>query len=193
MTSETRMSLLLRVRDHCDTSAWEEFVAIYSPVIFRMARFRGLQPADADDIVQTVLVSIAKAIEQRPHDPQRAKFRTWLSRVAENAILNAITRRKPDAAHGGSEALELLRQHQGSVEDSQLLVRERREEIFRHAASQIRSEFADATWQAFWLTTVDGRSCDEVAAELGRNVGSVYAARSRVMKRLHEKVQQYEF
>ena len=191
MTPETRVSLLLRVRDHGDDDAWREFIDLYSPVIFRMAVRKGLQPTDADDLVQTVLVAIAKAIEQRPHDHQRARFRTWLNRVAENAILNALTRRKPDQGTGGSEFLELLNQHAASAEDSQLLNQERKQEIFRQAAEKVRPEFADSTWQAFWRTAVDGDSCQQVADDLDLGIGSIYAARSRVMKRLHETVQGY--
>src|SRR5262249_51372211 len=36
------------------------------------------------------------------------------------------------------------------------------------------------TWQAFWLTAVDGRPPRAVAAELGLSVGAVYQARYRV-------------
>jgi RNA polymerase sigma-70 factor, ECF subfamily len=49
---ETRASLILRLRDQADIVAWEEFIEIYSPVVFRIAVRHGLQPADADDLVQ---------------------------------------------------------------------------------------------------------------------------------------------
>ena len=191
MTPDTRTSLLLRVRDPSDQDAWSEFVDLYTPVIFRLACKKGLQPTDADDLVQTVLVSISKAIEKRPHDHERARFRTWLNRVAENAILNLLTRQKPDAATGGSDFLQLLHQHSASPKDSQLLDQERQTEIFRRSAQQICQEFTELTWQAFWRTAVDGEACDAVAAILDMRVGSVYAARSRVIKRLREKVQSY--
>ena len=93
---ETRSSLLIRVRDPSDRVAWEQFVEIYSPVIFRVAKRKGLQDADAEDIVQQVFISIGRALKQRPHDRSRARFLTWLKRVAENAVLNALTRAKPD-------------------------------------------------------------------------------------------------
>ncbi|MFK8111519.1 MAG: RNA polymerase sigma factor [Rubripirellula sp.] len=193
MTPDTRVSLLLRIRDPSDHDAWLEFVDIYSPVILRMATGKGLQLADAEDLVQQVLFSVSKAIEAREHDRSRAKFRTWLRRVAENAILNALTRAKPDRGTGGTDFVEILQQHSAPAEDSALLDRERKEEVFRHAAEQIRAEFTDVTWQAFWRSAVDGIGCQEVAIELGCNVGSVYAARSRVMKRLNEKVKRLQF
>ena len=192
MDSETRVSLLLRVRDPKDQDAWSEFVDIYSPIIFRMASRKGLQPADAEDLVQQVLLAVSKAIESREHDRTRAKFRTWLRRVTENAILNAVTRAKPDRGVGGTDFVELLQQHSAAEEDSRLFRRQRQEEIFRHAAEQIRAEFAEETWQAFWRTAVEGQSCDAVANDLNRSLGSVYAARSRVVKRLNEKVKRLE-
>src|SRR4051794_29525034 len=111
-TPETRPSLLIRVRDPADQVAWLEFVEIYRPVILRLARQKGMQEADAEDVAQDVLAAVAKAIEQREHDPKRAKFRTWLNRVASNAILNTLTRGRPDRGSGGSALLEVLNQHE---------------------------------------------------------------------------------
>lgn len=190
---ETRASLLIRVRDPADQTAWHEFVEIYRPVILRLARQKGMQPADAEDVAQTVLISVARAVEQREHDRQRAKFRTWLKRVACNAILNALTRGKPDRGAGDSAMLSVL--NQKAVDfgpESELLRLEHRREVFRWAVRQARPEFQQATWDAFWLTAVDGRDIDTVATELSKNRGAVYAARSRVMRRIQELVADYE-
>jgi len=51
MSIETRASLLLRLRAADDTVAWYDFVCIYEPVIYRIARSRGLQ--DADESIAT--------------------------------------------------------------------------------------------------------------------------------------------
>ncbi len=75
---ETRPSLLIRVRDPADHAAWQEFAEIYRPVILRLAQSKGLQAADAEDIAQEVLATVAKAIAEREHDPRRARFSTWL-------------------------------------------------------------------------------------------------------------------
>ncbi|MBX3442801.1 MAG: sigma-70 family RNA polymerase sigma factor [Planctomyces sp.] len=190
---DTRASLLLRVRDPADQAAWHEFVEIYWPVIHRLARRKGLQTADADDIAQQVLFAVARAIERREHNFQRARFRTWLSKVAHNAILNALTRARPDRGAGGLEPDWLLGQHsRREGPDSDLLRLECRREVFRWAARQVRREFQDETWDAFWLTTVEGRTCEDAAQSLGKSVGSIYACRSRVMKRFREKVAEYD-
>ncbi len=192
-TPETRASLLIRVRDPADQAAWQEFVGIYRPVILRLARQKGMQEADADDVAQQVLVAVSKAAQQREHDPKRAKFRTWLGRVAHNAILNALTRGKPDRGSGDSALLAVLKGHESQTgPDSDLLRLEYRREVFRWAARQVRKEFHSATWDAFWLTAVEGRSVEAVAEELAKNRGAIYAARSRVIRRIQEKVTEYE-
>lgn len=94
---DTRASLMLRLKDHGDHTAWCEFVDLYRPVICRLATQKGMQQADADDLAQQVLISVAGAIERWEVDPRRARFRTWLRRVADNAILNALTRRAADS------------------------------------------------------------------------------------------------
>ncbi len=190
---ETRASLLIRVRDPADRAAWQEFVEIYGPVILRLAQYKGMQAADAEDIAQEILVAVAKAVEQWEPDPQRAKFRTWLHRVANNVILNALARGKPDRGAGGSSAqAALIQEETRNGPDSDLLRLEYRREVFRWAALVIRKEFRPDTWDAFWLTAVEGRSVEVVAKELGKDSGAIYTARSRVMQRLREKVSEYE-
>jgi RNA polymerase sigma factor (sigma-70 family) len=192
-TPETRGSLLIRVRDPTDQLAWDEFVQIYRPAILRLARQKGMQDADADDVAQQILVAVAGAVEQREHDSTRAKFRTWLHRVARNAILNALTRGKPDRASGDSGLRALLDQHESpSGPDSDLLRLEHQREAFRWAARQVREEFQQAMWEAFWQTAIEGRAVEAVAKELAKNPGSVYAARSRVIRRIQDKVTEYQ-
>ena len=186
---ETRASLILRLRDSGDVVAWEEFVAIYRPVIVRLAVARGLQHSDADDLAQQVLLSVAHSVPDWEIDPQRARFRTWLGRVVRNAVLNALSRRKPDRGAGGTSALILINGKAAEdCDDSEVLDFEWRREAFRCVADQIRAEFQPKTWEAFWLTAVDGLSAAEAAKQTGKSIGAVYVARSRVMARFQEKV-----
>lgn len=192
-TPDTRASLLIRVRDRADRAAWDEFVEIYRPIILRLARTKGMQPADAEDVAQQVLMAVARALEKRAHELERSKFRTWLRRVADNAILNALTRRKPDRGSGEPALQALLNQRAcRNGPDSDLLRLEYRREVFRWAARQVRREFQPATWDAFWLTAVADRPIEAVAEELAKSRGAIYAARSRVIRRIQEKAAEYE-
>jgi RNA polymerase sigma factor (sigma-70 family) len=190
---ETRASLVVRLRDRADQEAWAEFVEIYRPVIYRLASRKGLQHADADDVAQQVLVAVAGAVHRWQPDETRGRFRTWLHRIAQNLIINALTRRARDRATGDDFWRDLLAQ-QAAPEgpDSELLRAEYRRELFNWAARQIRTEFQPATWHAFWHTAVEGRSITQVARLLGKKPGAVYAARGRVMRRLKEKILECE-
>ncbi len=186
----TRNSLLLKLRDRNDCESWREFVALYRPVVYRMARRRGMQDADAQDLAQAVLISVADSVERWEADPHRARFRTWLTRVARNATIDAFRRRRPDAAAGGTTEVTRLEQH--PEPDDEEIHREHRRECFRRAARCVRWEFAEETWLAFWQTTVEGRDIKEVAGQLGKSPGAVYIARSRVMQRLQKKIVEME-
>ena len=170
---ETRPSLLVRLKDRTDDAAWYEFTEIYRPLIYRLACRRGLQHADAEDLIQQVFSAVARAIDGWEVDADRGRFRTWLSRVATNAILNALTRRAPDRGTGDSALHELLAaQPAADGTDSAVVRAEHRREIFRWAARQIRPEFHPDTWDAFWLTAIEGRDPTDAARELCRTRGA---------------------
>jgi RNA polymerase sigma-70 factor (ECF subfamily) len=190
---DTRTSLIVRLRDRSDQAAWAEFVEVYRPVIYRLACRRGLQHADAEDLVQQVLSAVAGAIHRWQPDETRGRFRTWLHCITRNLIINRLTRSAPDRATG-DEAVQDLLDQQAAFEgpDSQLLRVEYRREVFHWAARQIRGEFGLDTWLAFWRTAVEGQAVEGVAAQMGKKPGAVYAARGRVMRRLKEKVLEWE-
>jgi hypothetical protein len=64
-------------RDAKDRLAWEQFVGLYAPLVYGFARKKGLQDADAADIAQDVLTSVAQQMRQWEFDPQRGSFRGW--------------------------------------------------------------------------------------------------------------------
>jgi RNA polymerase sigma factor (sigma-70 family) len=188
ISPETRQSLLIRLKDRADHEAWSEFTEIYRPLVCRLAGLRGMQPADAEDLAQQVLSSVARVISHWRHDPARGKFRTWLHRVASNAIVNALVRGAPDRGSGDSAIHEGLAQFPAADGPASDLLRvEHRREVFRWAARQIETEFQPSNWEAFWRTAVLGEDVEVVSRSQGRSRGSIYAARSRVMKRLKEK------
>ena len=191
---ETRPSLLVRLRDAQDEQAWAEFLAIYEPLVYRVARKRGFQDADACELTQEVLLAISRSIDRWDTDRNRGSFRGWLFRVARNLMINHLShcRRQPQPIGGTDMAKLFEQQPDGSTEESVLFDLEYKRHVFRWAAAAIRGEFHDGTWHAFWRTCVEGDTIPEVAGELGLSAGSVYVARSRVMARLRQKVEQFE-
>lgn len=185
---ETRESLLIRVRDPQDRDAWDQFVSIYRPVVYRLARQKGLQDADAQDLTQRVLLAVSQAIPSwRPQDGSR--FRNWLARVAKNALINLLSRKPKDLAEGGSGEW-LDRQGSADHELQEHYEREYQRQLYRRAAEIVRHRADENTWLAFSLTMVDGLSTSKAAQKLGLSIGSIYAARSRIVRRLRDQVQQ---
>jgi RNA polymerase sigma-70 factor (ECF subfamily) len=186
---ETRDSLLVQVQDPANREAWELFARIYRPVIVRIARARGLQHADAQDLSQQVLMAVASAIGDWEKRDESTRFRHWLSRVTKNAILNALTRRPKDQAVGGSSVGELLREavdRDGAT--TELIETELRRELYLRAAERVKVEFRPDSWQAFELSVAGDLTTEQIAAELGKSIGAIYTARSRIMFRLREVI-----
>ena len=189
----TRASLLVQVQAGGDPKAWDEFVSIYRPIVYRLARHRGLQDADAEDLAQQVLVSIAQSIDGWQQRDESVRFRHWLRRVAKNAILNALTRGPKERAAGSTSIHELLHQ-QGGVDDALArdLELEYRREVFFRAAALVKSEIASDSWKVFELAVIEDAPIEQVAARLNKSVGAAYAARGRVMSRLRRRVEELE-
>jgi RNA polymerase sigma-70 factor (ECF subfamily) len=187
----TRPSLLVRIRDPQDERAWREFLDIYEPLVYRLARRKGFQDADARELTQEVFLAVASAIDRWDPDPTRGSFRGWLFRIARNLMINLLARqRRHPQGTGSSDIKRLLEEQAAPVgEDSALFDRQYKREVFRWAAEQIRGQFRETTWRAFWLSSVEQREIKEVAETLGLTAGAVYIARSRVMARLRETVE----
>ena len=185
---DTSHSLIFRVKNPADGAAWTEFLGIYQPVVFRMARRRGLQDADAQDVMQQVFLSISKSIEGWTPGDLQPPFRAWLTTIARNAITKALTRRPRDSATGSTSMVELLDAQPDPQATTAEILAEARKELIRWATEQIRSEFSEATWNAFWRTAIEGVPIAEVTKSTGRSAGAVYVARYRVIARLKEKV-----
>ena len=189
----TRPSLLIRLRDPGDERAWSEFTEIYGPLVHRLARRRGLQDADAQDLVQEVFRAVARAIERYDPDPDRGSFRGWLSRIARNLIINLLAaRRRHPQGTGDTDVQRLLEDRPDPAgEDSALFEAEYRRRLFAWAAERVRGEFSEAAWQAFWQTGVEGRPPKEVAEALGMTVGTVYQYKSRAVVRIRREIEQF--
>jgi RNA polymerase sigma-70 factor (ECF subfamily) len=184
-------SLLDRLR-HRDDAAWQRLTDLYGPAVYARCRRAGLSPADSADATQEVFVAVARAINSFRRDDPASTFRGWIFTITRNKIHDHFRKLATQpTATGGTDFHQRL-QSFAAVDDfsSSDIQTERddRQAILGRAAELVRAEFEDATWRAFWLTAVAGRSPAEAAAELGVSVNAVYKSRSRVLRRLREEL-----
>jgi RNA polymerase sigma-70 factor, ECF subfamily len=186
----TSRSLLERVKAD-DSAAWETLVGLYGPVVYRWVRRWDVSEHEAADVFQDVFQSLAKNIGRFRKENAGDTFRGWLRRITDNKVRDHLRRlgRQP-GGEGGTEAQLRLaslpepssRQGDESASDNEPAG------LLRAAVELIRSEFETRTWQAFWLTAVEGKSPAEIAGALGMSGGAVRVAKSRVLKRLREEL-----
>jgi RNA polymerase sigma-70 factor (ECF subfamily) len=190
----TRASLLIRLRDPHDQEAWGQFVQLYAPVVYGFARKRGLQDADAADLMQEVFRSVAGAAGRLEYDPKRGSFRGWLYTVTRNKIYTFLDGQRRQVRGSGDSAAQTRLEEQPGPDDETgaLWDQEYERSAFSWAAERVRGEFHEATWQAFWLTAVEGKAARDVGRQLGLSPGAVYVAKSRVIARLREEIRELE-
>lgn len=190
----TRASLIARLGDPKDREAWRQFVELYGSLVYGFLRRRGLQDADAADLTQEVFLAVAQVAGRWQYDREQGTFRGWLYGITRNKLAKFFERRRGQpVGSGDSNAQQRLAEEPSPEPDLQAVwEQEFQQHLFRVAADQVRDSFAPTTWQAFWKTAVEGKSAAEVAAELSMSVGAVYVAKSRVLARLTEQIQQMQ-
>jgi RNA polymerase sigma factor (sigma-70 family) len=186
----TRPSLLARIKDTGDRQAWAEFVDIYAPLVYGFAQKQGLQDADAADLTQEVLGAVARSAARLDYDPARGTFRGWLFRVVRNELCDfGAARRRHRPGTGDTDVKRWLdEQPAPSADEAAAWERDYERQLFALACDQVRRDFQETTWQAFWLTAIQGKSGKEVAGVLGLSTAAVYLARRRVTGRLREQI-----
>ena len=189
---KTSLSLILRVADERDLVAWEQFAEIYQPLVYRIALSRGLQPADAHDLVQEVMTRVARSVNRWDPDQSKGSFRGWISRIARNLIIDFLKHKnRLPRTSDNSDVRRLIETKPDDSQESMFFQLEYEKQIFFAAASKIKKDFADNTWDAFWRTAVNNEPIERVANELNMTSGAVYVARSRVMNKLKITVKSF--
>ena len=190
----TRATLLLRLRDENDHDAWSVFIRDYGPMLYRFVRSRGLQDADAADVVQDVMRRVGSAIGRLEYDKKKGGFRAWLFTITRNRLYSYFEKRKKVGPTGNDTAqLELL--SQAADDRNELSERWELEHLRALAAvamETVRENSDPKTWSAFRITAVEGRSAAEAAEELSMSAGAVYVAKSRVTARLRAEIERLE-
>lgn len=188
----THGSLLHGLQQASNEEAWSRFVELYAPLVHGYFRRRQLQDADAADLAQEVLQVVARRVDVFEHNGAKGAFRSWLFTICRHKLRQFVAREQRGPKTGDESTVELIHSLPSREEDLSRWQREHQRRLFAWAAEQVKASSSETTWQAFWRTAVEGRPAGEVADELGKSVGVVYVAKSRVIARLRELIEQVE-
>ena len=187
MSSETTQpSLLSRVRDPADDSAWREFDAKYRELILRYCRARGLQTSDAEDVRQIAMANLAKSLRSFEYTPARGRFRGYLGQVVRSAISRHF--RRPDAQAQALDTNVLVTIEAGDAgQADEVWEREWVRHHYRLAMQSVRAAFDPKSVEMFdRLLAGDGVS--QLASDFQTTIQAVHKVKQRIRDRLKELI-----
>lgn len=196
ITQSTHATLLKRLSAGEDPAAWREFCDRYGELIRGFARRQRLQPSDCDDVVQDTLLALTKSMPKFRYEPEKGKFRSYLKTVVLHVIFQRSRQKQGEVSLGEIEAA-VGRAADGDFGDISANPEaeahweaEWRQYHLRMAMRTIEMEFNEKDREAFDAYAVAGQDARETAASLGLSVDQVYQAKSRILKRLEQLVEQ---
>ncbi|EDM29464.1 probable extracytoplasmic function alternative sigma factor [Lentisphaera araneosa HTCC2155] len=180
----TRHTLLLRANDPNDEQAWEDFVTYYDSFIQMVLNRLLFDLRESDDLRQDILIKLWKNLQS--YDHKKAKFRTWLSTVIRNTVINHLEksdRKKLLLAPEGSLLLET-----DSQNDLELHIQAEWETYASSLAlEKVKPLFSDNAFKVFSMS-LENISVDVISEKLEISTDSVYKMKTRFIKRLHEEI-----
>jgi RNA polymerase sigma-70 factor (ECF subfamily) len=157
-------------------------------VVYRWCRRAGLRAEDAADVGQEVFAAVARSVARFRRDRQADSFRGWLWTITRSKLHDHWRSRagEPEPAGGTTaqqrlqEAPDPLTEHSAEAGLDDWLT------IPGEILNEVRDQFKEQTWQAFWRVSVEEQTPADVAEALGMSVGAVYIAKSRVLHQLRQ-------
>ena len=178
--------MLQRVKDPQDGKSWREFVGIYHPLLYRYARARGLNRETAEEVTQQCLVLLTEKMPAFEYARAKGGFKCWLRRLANNRINDHFRKKKLPLARSA----DLRRPQERELSPDELWEREWEKKHVRYCLKLIRDEVAPTTYQAFEYYVLAGWPVQRVAETLNLTTDQVYAAKSRITRKLRTKMRE---
>ena len=189
---DTDATLLKKLRHRpTDPAAWQEFVRRYSPRIYSYCLAFPLQPADAEDVSQAVLLKLVNKLSSFNYDPSQS-FRGWLRTLTRNVLLDFLAERGQAQGSGDSDVRRLLENVEAREGLVKQLEAEFDQELLDIALRHVQRIVTEQQWQAFRLSALEGLSGAEVGVRLGMLIATVYTAKSKVQKLVREEIARLE-
>lgn len=165
-------------------------------MVYRFSISRGLQDADATDLVQEVLRRVGNSIDRLEYAKEKGGFRAWLFTITRNCLSNFYDKRQRNGALGANgndtEQYQMLSQFPDTSDTDEINAKWEREyqlQLFAKAMETIKPTIEPNTWAAFEMTAIEDVAADVAATKIGISRGAVYVAKSRVTAKLRVEVE----
>ncbi|PYI98816.1 MAG: RNA polymerase subunit sigma [Verrucomicrobia bacterium] len=194
----TRRSLVERLADWGDQRRWQEFFDTYWKLIHSAARKSGLTDAEAQEVVQETVITVAKNIDKLKYDPAIGSFKGWLLQITRWRIADQFRKREPGNAKRPRSTDDRLTATVERVPDSQIVDLDEvwesswKENLFEAAVARVKKKIEPKQFQIFDCYVRKEWPAQKVAERLGVNVGQVYLARHRVGALLKKEIKALE-
>ena len=182
MDYTTHVTLLARLSDGIDPSAWSEFHHRYGDLILGFARRYGLQSVDCEDVAQEVLMALSQSMADFQYDPAKGKFRSFLKTLTVRTIFRRIRQKQASEVQCDIEAADGGASSDDTIEA--LWEEEWQQYHIRQAMQRLEAEFNEEDRMAFTQYAMENRPAAETAKGLEMSLDQVYQAKSRILKRL---------
>lgn len=179
---------LLQQAGQNDNAAWELMHDIYRPLIHSWYRGQLGQTPDIEDLTQDVFATVARELPEFDHNGQPGAFRRWLKNICMNRLLGFRRQQQLRGRPvGGSDFQISLQQVSSSEDPDKSWDDEHRVAVLRYLLSLASPHFEAQTLQIFHALTTEEKPAADVALQFGVSLGSVYVARSRVLRKMREE------
>jgi len=175
----TRRSLISRLRNCEDEESWRTFFKTYWKLLYSFAVRRGCTDAEAEEVVQETVISVARKMPEYRYDPAVCSFKGWLMHVTNWRVIDQIRKRAPGRTT--SVALDVdVPTKVGASDLESLWEEEWQKNLLDAALERVKRKVNPESYQIFFLLLVKQQSPSQIARMLKISVGRVYLAKHRV-------------
>ncbi len=195
----TRYTLLSRLEDRGDQDSWRDFFDTYWRLIYSVAVKSGLTEAEAQEVVQETIISVARDIHKFKRDRTLGSFKGWLRNIIHWRIADQL-RKRTRASWGNAPqtGVDLPRPDLAEIPDpaggtaESIWEEEWQANLLKAAMETIKPRVKEEYYQIFDLYAVKQWPARDVARALGVHVGLVYLAKYRISALLKKQVRRLE-
>ena len=186
----TRASLIARLKNWEDQLSWQEFFDTYWKLIYGVARKTGMSDAEAQDVVQETMTSVAKHMPGFHYDPAVGSFKAWLLKLTRWRIIDQVRKRPPAAVHSLSEGtgkVDCVIDPESQVLD-QLWDAEWEKNLLDAAVATVKRKLEPQKYQIFDFYVNKDWPAEKVAEWFQISVDQVYLAKHRITEMIKAEV-----